>query len=60
MYRRIVVEKPEFAQWVNERIPAGRVGQPEDVAAAVVFAASPAASLVTGTSLVVDRGWTAQ
>jgi NAD(P)-dependent dehydrogenase (short-subunit alcohol dehydrogenase family) len=34
--------------------------QPEDVAAAVVFAASPAASLMTGTSLVMDGGWTAQ
>lgn len=60
MYRRMVAEKPQFAQWVEERIPAGRVGQPEDVAAAVVFAASPAASLMTGTSLVVDGGWTAQ
>ena len=60
MYRRMTEEKPEFAQWVRERIPAGRVGRPEDVAAAVVFAASPAASLVTGTSLVVDGGWTAQ
>jgi len=45
---------------VQDRIPAGRLGQPEDVAAAVVFAASPAASLMTGTSLVVDGGWTAQ
>jgi NAD(P)-dependent dehydrogenase (short-subunit alcohol dehydrogenase family) len=36
------------------------VGKPDDVAAAVLFAASPAASLVTGTSLVIDGGWTAQ
>jgi len=55
-----MMARPDFAQWVRERIPAGRVGQPEDVAAAAVFAASPAASLVTGTSLVVDGGWTAQ
>jgi NAD(P)-dependent dehydrogenase (short-subunit alcohol dehydrogenase family) len=55
-----MMARPEFAQWVNERIPAGRVGQPDEVAAAVLFAASPAASLVTGTSLVVDGGWTAQ
>ena len=60
MYKQMTAAKPEFAQWVNERIPAGRVGQPEDVAAAVVFAASPAAALMTGTSLVVDGGWTAQ
>ena len=60
MYRKMKEAKPEFAQWVSERIPVGRVGQPEDVAAAVVFAASPAASLITGTSLIVDGGWTAQ
>ena len=60
MYRKMRTEKPQFEKWVTDRIPAGKVGQPEDVAAAVVFAASPAASLVTGTSLVVDGGWTAQ
>ena len=53
-------ERPEFGDWVRERIPMGRVGQPDEVAAAVVFVASPAASLITGTSLVVDGGWTAQ
>jgi NAD(P)-dependent dehydrogenase (short-subunit alcohol dehydrogenase family) len=55
-----MMAKPEFAKWVLDRIPLGHGGQPEDVAAAVVFAASPAAGLVTGTSLVVDGGWTAQ
>lgn len=57
---RPMMAKKEFAQWVKDRIPAGRVGQPEDVASAVVFAASSAAGLMTGTSLVVDGGWTAQ
>lgn len=60
MYQRMKAAKPEFAQWVEERIPLGSTGRPEDVAAAVVFAASSAAALVTGTSLVVDGGWTAQ
>ena len=60
LYRQMREKKPEFAQWVHERIPAGKVGQPEDVAAAVVYAASPAASLMTGSSLLVDGGWTAQ
>ena len=57
---RTMFARPEFGQWVRSRIPGGRVGQPEEVAAAVVFAASPAASLLTGTSLLVDGGWTAQ
>ena len=60
MYQRMKAAKPEFARWVEERIPLGGAGKPEDVAAAVVFAASPAAALVTGTSLVIDGGWTAQ
>ncbi len=42
------------------RIPAGRFGQVEDVVGAVVFLASPAAALITGTTLMVDGGWTAQ
>ena len=54
------LQRPGFSQWVHERIPAGRVGTVEEVAGAVLFAASPAASLVTGTSLLVDGGWTAQ
>jgi NAD(P)-dependent dehydrogenase (short-subunit alcohol dehydrogenase family) len=49
----------EFRQWVEDRIPLGRVGTVEEVANAVVFLASPAASLVTGSSLLADGGWTA-
>jgi NAD(P)-dependent dehydrogenase (short-subunit alcohol dehydrogenase family) len=52
-------ENPEFRQWVLDRIPIGRVGTVEEVAHAVVFLASPAAGLVTGSSLLVDGGWTA-
>jgi NAD(P)-dependent dehydrogenase (short-subunit alcohol dehydrogenase family) len=44
-----------------ERIAAlHRIGEPMDVAGAVVFLASPASSLVTGTTLMVDGGWTAR
>jgi len=49
-----------FREDVVRRIPLGRVGTIEEVAAAVVFLASPAASLITGTSLLVDGGYTAQ
>jgi NAD(P)-dependent dehydrogenase (short-subunit alcohol dehydrogenase family) len=53
-------EEPRFREWVLSRIPLGRLGQLDEVTAAIVFLASPAASLITGTSLVVDGGWTAQ
>ena len=52
-------DDPETRKWILDRIPLGRGGTVEDVARAVVFLASPAASLVTGSSLLVDGGWTA-
>jgi NAD(P)-dependent dehydrogenase (short-subunit alcohol dehydrogenase family) len=51
---------PGFRDDVVRRIPLGRLGAVEEVAAGVVFLASPAASLITGTSLVIDGGYTAQ
>ncbi|NCA14906.1 MAG: SDR family oxidoreductase, partial [Proteobacteria bacterium] len=39
--------------------PLGRLGTPDEVAHAVTYLASPAASLVTGTCLMADGGWTA-
>ena len=50
---------PTLRQSVLDRIPLGRLGTVEEVASAVVFLASPAAALVTGSSLLVDGGWTA-
>jgi NAD(P)-dependent dehydrogenase (short-subunit alcohol dehydrogenase family) len=41
------------------RVPAGRAGDPDELGAAVVFLASPAANYITGTTLVVDGGLTA-
>jgi NAD(P)-dependent dehydrogenase (short-subunit alcohol dehydrogenase family) len=50
-----------FRADVIERIAAlHRIGQPMDVAGAVVFLASPAASLITGQTLLIDGGWTAR
>lgn len=52
---------PAFRADVVERIAAlHRIGEPMDVAGAVVFLASPAASLITGHTLVIDGGWTAR
>jgi NAD(P)-dependent dehydrogenase (short-subunit alcohol dehydrogenase family) len=51
---------PGFRADVVRQIPLGRVGEVADVVAAVLFAASPAARLMTGASLVIDGGWTAQ
>jgi NAD(P)-dependent dehydrogenase (short-subunit alcohol dehydrogenase family) len=50
---------PEFRAFVDRMIPLGRIGKPDDIAAAVLYLVSPAANMVTGTSLVVDGGWTA-
>jgi NAD(P)-dependent dehydrogenase (short-subunit alcohol dehydrogenase family) len=52
---------PGFRQDVIDRIAAlHRIGEPIEVAGAVVFLASPAASLITGHTLVIDGGWTAR
>ena len=56
---RPFLEDPEFRASVLAKIKLGRFGKVEDVMGAVVFLASDAAALVTGTSLVVDGGWTA-
>jgi NAD(P)-dependent dehydrogenase (short-subunit alcohol dehydrogenase family) len=50
----------DFKKEVLSNIVLGRVGVPKDVANAVLFLASPAASLITGTTLMIDGGWTAR
>jgi glucose 1-dehydrogenase len=52
------VDDPEARQRVLDEIPLDRLGQPEDVAAAVAWVASPDASYVTGTTVFVDGGMT--
>lgn len=50
----------EQKKWLASLHPVGRVGTTNEVAAAVVFLCSPAASFITGQSLPVDGGWLAQ
>lgn len=56
---RSTLEDPAWRQRILSRIPLGKVGEVEDVAAATVYLASSAAALVTGHTLLVDGGWTA-
>jgi NAD(P)-dependent dehydrogenase (short-subunit alcohol dehydrogenase family) len=52
---------PTFRADVIERIAAlHRIGEPKEVSGAVVFLASPAASLITGQTLIIDGGWTSR
>jgi NAD(P)-dependent dehydrogenase (short-subunit alcohol dehydrogenase family) len=53
-------EEAKFREEVQAKIPLGRVGTPGEVVGAIVFLLSPAASLITGASLLIDGGWTAQ
>ncbi|GIX17842.1 MAG: 3-ketoacyl-ACP reductase [Rhodothalassiaceae bacterium] len=55
---RIRKENPAFFRQIEERIPLGRMIRPEEVARAVIFLASPAAAMITGTNLVIDGGFT--
>jgi NAD(P)-dependent dehydrogenase (short-subunit alcohol dehydrogenase family) len=55
-----MLEDPGFRAEVEAKIPLGRVGTAEEVTGAIAFLLSPAASLITGSSLLIDGGWTAQ
>lgn len=54
------LDNPDYLQGVLDRLPIGHVGTITDVAGAVIYLASPAAAMVTGTILLVDGAWTAQ
>ncbi len=55
-----MLDDEDFRAFVNRMIPLGKVGVPDDVATAVLYLASESAGMITGHSLRVDGGWTAQ
>ena len=55
-----VFKNKKFKQLVLSKIPIGKVATEEDIANAICFLASSSAAMITGTSLLVDGGWTAQ
>jgi NAD(P)-dependent dehydrogenase (short-subunit alcohol dehydrogenase family) len=62
---RTPLTEPTFADparraWVEAKIPLGRVGRIDDIMGAVIYLASDASALVTGSALLVDGGWTAE
>jgi NAD(P)-dependent dehydrogenase (short-subunit alcohol dehydrogenase family) len=58
-FTRPMFKNIEFKETVENNIALGHIGTVEDVAAAVIFLASPGAAMITGESLKVDGGWTA-
>ena len=52
-------DNPERAAWIMEKIKLDRIGEVEDIMGAVLYLASEASGLVTGTSMLIDGGWTA-
>ena len=56
---RPMLEDSQFKDWVLSKIALGRLGQVEDLMGAVIYLASDASRLVTGSALMVDGGWTA-
>jgi len=55
----VTFAQPERVKWIKEKIKLGRIGEVSDIMGPVVYLASDASALMTGTHLLIDGGWTA-
>ncbi|MFS4580788.1 SDR family NAD(P)-dependent oxidoreductase [Phaeobacter sp. C3_T13_0] len=53
-------DRPERRTWIESKIQLGRIGEVEDIMGGVVYLASDASALITGTALMIDGGWTSE
>ncbi len=53
------LDDPDLLAWIHSKIKLGRIGEVEDIMGAIVFLASSASAMITGSSLMIDGGWTA-
>jgi NAD(P)-dependent dehydrogenase (short-subunit alcohol dehydrogenase family) len=60
LIRRVLDAEPEYRERVADKIPLGRIGEPQEIVGAVLYLASAASAMVTGTILSVDGGYVAQ
>jgi NAD(P)-dependent dehydrogenase (short-subunit alcohol dehydrogenase family) len=60
MVRRVLDAEPEYRERVVSKIPIGRIAEPQEIVGSVLYLASAASSMVTGSVLSVDGGYTAQ
>jgi NAD(P)-dependent dehydrogenase (short-subunit alcohol dehydrogenase family) len=56
---QVTLDDPERSKWIKDKIKLDRMGEVQDIMGAALYLASDASSLVTGTHLLVDGGWTA-
>lgn len=55
----LTFDNPDRSNWILEKIKLGRVGELSDIMGGVIYLASEASAMVTGSALMIDGGWTA-